>query len=100
MLHERRRSAPRIKFYPPLHAKYMFIDGTRWADCLVIDTSSTGAQLEFAQPPGAIAEFFLMFTCTLPHPVYRRCKTIWFNGNRMGVEFQKLHVLHPIAAAA
>ena len=100
MLHERRRGAPRIKFEPPLHAKYMFIDGTRSADCRVIDASSTGAQLEFEQQPGVLAEFFLMFTCTLPRPVYRRCKVIWVNGNRMGVEFQNLHGLHVPAAAA
>ena len=100
MLHERRHGAPRIKFEPPLHARYMFIDGTRWADCLVIDAASTGAQLEFAQAPGPIAEFFLMFTSSLPHPVFRRCKVMWINGNRMGVEFQKLHALHLSTAAA
>ena len=98
MLHERRRDAPRIKFDPPLNARDMFIDGTRWADCLVLDASATGAQLEFAQPPGAIAEFFLMFTSHQPHTVYRRCKAIWFNGNRMGVEFQR-NALHMVAAA-
>src|SRR5205085_11503173 len=89
MLFERRRGTPRIRFDPPLNAKFMFIDGTRWADCLVIDASQTGAQLQFTESPGAVAEFFLMFTNTLPRPVYRRCKMVWVNGDRMGVQFEK-----------
>jgi hypothetical protein len=36
-------------------------------------------------------EFFLVLSETTTQPVYRRCKLVWVNGNRMGVEFQRGH---------
>ena len=88
MFIERRRGSPRIKFEPPLAAKYMSIDGTFCASCAVIDASDTGAQLEFERASPGLNEFFLMFT-TSPLPVFRRCRRVWVNGNRMGVEYQR-----------
>ena len=85
---ERRRGAPRIVFDPPLKARYMGIDGTWTRPCLVIDTSQTGAQLEVSEPVSDLREFFLILSPSSP-PVFRRCRLIWINGNRTGVEFQK-----------
>lgn len=85
---ERRRGPPRVKFDPPLHARYMSIDGTWWHDCLIIDTSQTGAQIEVTEPITNVTEFFLMLSATTP-PVHRRCRIVWYNGNRLGVEYQK-----------
>lgn len=81
-----RRRAKRVTFDPPLRGRYLAIDGTSGCDCLVIDTSASGAQLEFAVPVG-FHEFFLVLSAAA-RPVNRRCRVIWSNGNRVGVEFQ------------
>jgi hypothetical protein len=85
---ERRRGAPRVEFDPPIKAQMMAIDGTWARDCSVIDMSETGAQLECEGSLAGVSEFFLMLSSSV-RPVYRRCKAVWFNGHRMGVELQR-----------
>jgi hypothetical protein len=91
MLVERRRGAPRVKFEPPIRARFMAIDGTWSRGCAMIDASETGSQIEFEGSVAGLNEFFLVLSETTTQPVYRRCKLVWVNGNRMGVEFQKGH---------
>jgi hypothetical protein len=66
----------------------MSIDGTRCAPCLVVDTSDSGAQLEFERLSPTLTEFFLVFTNSAT-PVFRRCRRVWVNGTRMGVEYER-----------
>ena|SRR5260221_8105999 len=85
---ERRLGAPRIKFDIPLNVHFMAIDGTWCRDCRMIDVSDSGAQLEFDGSVAGITEFFLVLSEST-HPAFRRCKVVWTNGNRMGVNFDK-----------
>jgi hypothetical protein len=85
---DRHKGAARVKFEPPLAARYMSIDGTFCAPCKVIDASDSGSQLEFENSAAPLTEFFLVLTSS-PTPVFRRCRRVWINGNRMGVEYQR-----------
>ena len=94
MLADRRQGAPRVKFSKPLRTRMLAIDGTWCRNCLLVDASDSGAQLELEGSMTTAKEFFLMlsFSC---QPAFRRCKTVWVNGNRLGVAFD----LQRVAAA-
>jgi hypothetical protein len=66
----------------------MAIDGTWCRDCRMIDVSDSGAQLECEGSVAGITVFFLVLSKNT-HPAFRRCKVVWTNGNRMGVNFDK-----------
>jgi hypothetical protein len=51
-------------------------------------SSDSGSQLEFENSAATLTEFFLVLTSS-PTPVFRRCRRVWVNGNRMGVEYQR-----------
>jgi hypothetical protein len=85
--HKELRKAPRIQFERPIEARLMAIDGTWCRDCLLVDVSATGARIELTSHAAELIEFFLMLS-TFGSPVFRRCKSEWVDGTRMGVSFQ------------
>jgi hypothetical protein len=78
-----RRREPRVIFELPLGVRVMTIDGTWTGDCLLIEMTDAGAQLEVTDRAAALTEFFLILNSFGP-PVFRHCKRAWVDGNRMG----------------
>lgn len=91
---ERRQGPRRVKFSNPLRARLMAIDGTWCRNCLLIDASDNGAQLELEGAMTAAKEFFLMLSFT-SQPAFRRCKTVWINGSQLGVTFEQQRTADP-----
>jgi hypothetical protein len=75
-----------INFDTPRAGKLVAIDGTSCRDCDVLDLSQTGAQLRVDASPGNADEFFLLLT-SFGAPVFRRCKVLRVQGNKLDVEF-------------
>jgi hypothetical protein len=90
MRFDRRKNNVRIHFDPALEVKLMAIDGTWCRDCLLVNVSDTGAQLEVTNFGPQIEEFFLMLS-SVGTPAFRRCKRSWAEGDRLGVWFDKRH---------
>jgi len=56
-----------------------------------LKAAAAGEAIEADHGPGGFAgitEFFLILT-EGAHPAFRRCKLVWVNGDRMGVQFEK-----------
>jgi hypothetical protein len=65
----------------------MGVDGTWRRNCILLDVSESGAQLEV---DGAIdilqaKEFFLLLSST--GLAFRRCELVWIDGAKVGVRF-------------
>jgi hypothetical protein len=86
-----RRREPRVIFELPLGVRVMTIDGTWTGDCLLIEMTDAGAQLEVTDRAAALTEFFLILNSFGP-PVFRHCKRAWVDGNRMWVSFNKANI--------
>lgn len=85
---ERRKGSVRVQFEPALKVTIMAIDGSWSRKCLLINASDTGAQIELIEASAPVSEFFLMLSDGM-HPAFRRCKRIWVDGRRTGVQFNK-----------
>lgn len=84
----RRNGPPRVEFVSPPRARMMAADRTWRRDCLMIDASDAGAQLEMEKPDDVIDEFFLLLSA-VGKPAFRRCKVVWTRGVRLGVTFER-----------
>jgi hypothetical protein len=69
----------------------MAIDGTWHRECVLTEVSHTGAQLSMDSSITLGEEFFLVLSSG-SCPAFRRCKRVWVNGDRMGVQFEKQHL--------
>jgi PilZ domain len=87
----RRKDSSRIRFEPPFKARLMAIDGTWHRECCLIEVSDTGAQLSIDGPTLLGEEFFLLLS-SVGRPVFRRCRRVWVNGGRTGVQFEKQYL--------
>ncbi|QPF92560.1 hypothetical protein [Bradyrhizobium commune] len=82
-----RTEPKRVKFDPPLSAKWASIDGI-WSDnCVVVAVWDSGARLR-VRSTDELDEFFLLFTSAV-NPVFRRCKRVWRSGEEIEVEYQR-----------
>jgi hypothetical protein len=65
----------------------MGVDGTWRRDCIMHDVSETGSKLtvEGSLQGLVIKEFLLLLTSS--GSAYRRCETVWINGNQIGAKF-------------
>jgi hypothetical protein len=86
-----RRKEPRVIFERPLGVRLMTIDGTRTSDCLLIEMTDAGARLKVTDHAAALTEFFLILNSFGP-PVFRHCKSVWVDGDQMGVSFNKANI--------
>jgi hypothetical protein len=86
-----RRKEPRVIFERPLGVRVMTIDGTRTSDCLLIEMTDAGARLKVTDHAAALTEFFLILNSFGP-PVFRHCKSVWVDGDQMGVSFNKANI--------
>jgi len=86
-----RRKEPRVIFERPLGVRLMTIDGTRTSDCLLIEVTDAGARLKVTDHAAALTEFFLILNSFGP-PVFRHCKSVWVDGDQMGVSFNKANI--------
>jgi hypothetical protein len=86
-----RRKEPRVVFEQPLDVRVMTIDGTRTSDCLLIEMTDAGARLKVTDHAAALTEFFLILNSFGP-PVFRYCKSVWVDGDQMGVSFNKANI--------
>ena len=84
----RARKPAHVRFDPPIKARRMAINGSWSADCVVMEVSETGAQLECTADHLGPKEFLLFFTIGGPRPVFRRCSRRWLDGIQMEVEFR------------
>ncbi|WP_271617552.1 PilZ domain-containing protein [Bradyrhizobium sp. DASA03076] len=86
MLGSKRRSE-RVRFDHKHTVRIMGVDGTWQRSCILLDASTTGAQLEVAGSvePLKAQEFFLVLSST--GLAFRRCELIWVDGTRVGVRF-------------
>lgn len=84
---ERRKGPPRVKFERPLEARVVPADGTCIVECLVIELSETGAQLQLPLSHADLTDFYLVLS-RFGVPVYRRCQTAWVKGSFLGVAFR------------
>jgi hypothetical protein len=75
-----------VSFETPRPGKLVAIDGTTCRDCEILDLSQTGAQLRIQDSLGNTQEFFLLLT-SFGAPVFRRCKMVKVQGDRLDVEF-------------
>jgi hypothetical protein len=83
-----RRKEHRVKFEQPLAARVTTIDGTWTGGCLVIEMTDAGARLKVTGHATALTEFFLVLNSFGP-PVFRHCKRVWVDGDKMGVSCKK-----------
>jgi hypothetical protein len=75
-----------VSFETPRHGKLVAIDGTSCRECDVLELSQTGAQLRIDDSLGSTQEFFLLLT-NFGAPVFRHCKVLRVQGERLDVEF-------------
>jgi hypothetical protein len=75
-----------VTFETPRPGKLVAIDGTSCRDCEILDLSQAGAQLRIQDSLGNTQEFFLLLT-NFGAPVFRRCKVLKVQGDRLDVEF-------------
>ncbi|MCG2633031.1 PilZ domain-containing protein [Bradyrhizobium sp. WYCCWR 13023] len=81
------RKSERIRFDHKHTVRIMGVDGTWQRSCVLLDASTTGAQLEVdgSVEPLKAQEFFLVLSST--GLAFRRCELIWVDGSRVGVRF-------------
>jgi hypothetical protein len=74
------RKAARVRFEHKHTVNIMGVDGTWQRSCILLDASTTGAQLEVegSTEPLKAQEFFLVLSST--GLAFRRCELIWVNG--------------------
>jgi len=75
-----------VSFETPRLGKLVAIDGTTCRDCEILVLSQAGAQLRIQDSLGNTQEFFLLLT-NFGAPVFRRCKVLKVQGDRLDVEF-------------
>ncbi|UVO26967.1 PilZ domain-containing protein [Bradyrhizobium arachidis] len=82
-----KRKADRVRFDHKHSVNIMGVDGTWQRSGLLLDISTTGAQLEVegSTEPLKAQEFFLVLSST--GLAFRRCELIWVDGTRVGVHF-------------
>jgi hypothetical protein len=79
-------NAARISFETPRVGKLVAIDGTSCRDCEILEFSQTGAQMRINASLGNAQEFFLLLS-SFGKPVFRRCKLLRVDGDRLDVDF-------------
>ena len=85
------RKERRVLFEQPLAARVMTIDGTWTGGCLVIEMTDAGARLKVTGQAAALTEFFIVLN-SFGSPVFRHCKRVWVDGDKMGVSCKKANI--------
>jgi hypothetical protein len=80
-----------VSFETPRFGKLVAIDGTSCRDCEILDLSQIGARLRIGDSLGNTQEFFLLLT-NFGAPVFRRCKVLRVQGDRLDVEFPSRNI--------
>jgi hypothetical protein len=86
-MRKERRRVPRFNFARGIAVRVLTIDGTRQADCEMVDVSDIGVALQFLDYPAALGlkEFFLVLSSM--GSAHRRCQMIWTENHRLGAAF-------------
>ncbi|MEX0752984.1 MAG: PilZ domain-containing protein [Xanthobacteraceae bacterium] len=84
MVKEKRKSIRRAMRYT---AWIGFDEGSPLRGCMVFDISETGARLELDNPWDVPDVFNLLLSGR--GGVYRQCRTMWREGNQIGVCFEE-----------